>query len=144
MMRAKLACALLALLVAPHAIAAEKLSRKPWLGMALVLRDQPRGGKFLYVAHVPESTPAHQAGIQPADLIAAIDGKPIKFQDDLDFMEFIAALKVGKPLTLRIIRAGKAFDVRLVVGALPVEYEERWVESLQHAREARQRSSARH
>ena len=114
-------------------------SPKPWLGMGLVLRPQADGGKFLYVAHAPKDMPAYQSGIRQGDLITAIDGKPITFRDDLDLIEYTSALAVGRILKLRVVRAGKQHDLRLRVGRLPAEYEERFEESLRRAREARAR-----
>ena len=115
-------------------------ARKPWLGMALLLRDAPSGGKFLYVAHAPEEAPAYHAGIRPGDLITRIDGKRIAFHDDLDVIEFSTSLTVGKLVTFRLTRAGKEQDIRVRIAALPVEYEELQAQSLKNARAARARA----
>jgi S1-C subfamily serine protease len=115
-------------------------ARKPWLGMALVLKGASDGGKFLYVAHAPENAPAYISGIRPGDLIVRIDGKKIQFRDDLDIIEFTSSLTPEKNLKLRIVRAGKEQDLRVRVGVLPVDYEELLEQSLRKAREARARA----
>jgi S1-C subfamily serine protease len=124
---------LLILLLTATAAAAPK----PWLGLGLKLRNDTSGGKFLYVVRAPEDAPAYQAGVRDGDLITAIDGKPIRFRDDLEVLEFSAALRPGKVLKLRLIRGGKPQELKVRIGALPAEYEALWEESLRRAREAR-------
>ena len=128
------------LLMAIMLSAGAATARKPWLGMALVLKDAADGGKFLYVAHAPENAPAYQSGVRPGDLIVRIEGKKIQLRDDLDIIEFTSTLTPEKTLRLRIVRAGKEQDLRVRVGLLPPEYEERHEESLRKAREARARA----
>jgi S1-C subfamily serine protease len=110
---------------------------KPWLGLGLKLRSDTSGGKFLYVVRAPEDAPAYQSGVRDGDLITAIDGKPIRFRDDLEVLEFSAALRPGKVLKLRLIRGGKPQELKVRIGELPAEYEALWEESLRRAREAR-------
>lgn len=117
----------------------KKTTKKPWLGMALLLKDSPDGGKFLYVAHAPEEAPAYQSGIRPSDVITRIEGKPIAFRDVLDILEFTAALTPGQDLKVRLVREGKEQDLRVQIGVLPREYEPLMEESLKRAREERER-----
>lgn len=139
MLRKFSVCCLL-IVLAFSSVPASAGARKPWLGMALLLRDAPSGGKFLYVAHAPEEAPAYRAGIRPGDLITRIDGKHIAFHDDLDVIEFSTSLAVGKLVKFRLTRAGKEQDVRVRIAALPVEYEELQAQSLKNARAARARA----
>ena len=111
---------------------------KPWVGMGLKLRNDSAGGKFLYVVRAPEDAPAYKAGVRDGDLITAIDGKPVRFRDDLEVLEFSAALKPGKLLNLRIVRGGKPRELKVRVGELPAEYEAIWKENLKRARAGRQ------
>lgn len=129
-----------AILLMAITLSAWSAARKPWLGMALSLKDSPGGGKFLYVAHAPENTPAYRSGIRAGDLIVRIEGKKIRFHDELDIMEFTSTLTPEKTLALRIVRAGKERDIRVRVGVLPLEFEQRHEESLRKAREARARA----
>ncbi len=126
----------IAMLLATTMVAAPR----PWLGMALKLRDDAAGGKFLYVAHAPQDAPAYQSGVREGDLITAIDGKPVKFRDDADIVEFSAGLVPGKMLKLRIVRSGKRQDIRVRVGTLPKEFEPLYDESVKRARESRKAS----
>lgn len=115
---------------------------KAWLGMGLVLKTSPDRSKFLYVAAVPPGTPASKAGMAAGDVITAIDKKPITFRDDLDLMEFTAALKPNQIVSFRVTRAGKTRTIGVKAGVLPHEYEERTRESMERARAARKSRSA--
>ncbi|HYK04141.1 MAG TPA: PDZ domain-containing protein [Thermoanaerobaculia bacterium] len=133
--------ALLLLLLAATLSAAEGTApRKPWLGMALTLRQGPDGAKFVYVAVVPEGTPAAKAGMAASDVITAINGKKIAFRDDLDIMELVGSFKPGDTIRFHVIRSGKATIVAVKAGELPREYEEALRQSLEHAREMRKRA----
>ena len=123
----------LILLIATAAVAAPK----PWLGLGMKLRTDVTGGKFLYVAHAPEDAPAYRSGVRDGDLITAIDGKPVRFRDDLEVLEFTTALRPGRMLKLHVVRGGKPRELRVRVGELPAQYEPMWEESLRRAREAR-------
>jgi S1-C subfamily serine protease len=123
-----IALVLMAVLAAP----------KPWLGVGLLLQEDASGGKFLFVAAVPDGTPAAAAGLKAQDLVTAIDGKKVAFADDLALLEFIGALKPDQVLRLRVVRDGKTIEARLKVGRMPAEYESRWDAGLARAREKRE------
>lgn len=133
-MRKKILTSLGCVLIATVAVAT---TGRPWLGMGMVLRNDESGGKFLYAAHVPEGTPAYLAGARRGDVITAFDGKPITFRDDLDVLEFLGTQKPGTILKVTIVREGKKQDFKVKLGMLPAEYEQRWLESLERAREMR-------
>ena len=129
------------LLLASLLIAAAALaSPKPWLGLALKLRSDTTGGKFLYVAHAPQDAPGYRSGVREGDLITAIDGKPIRFRDDADIVDFSARLTPGNTLKLRIVRSGKPREIRVRVGTLPAELEPLYDESVRRARASRKSS----
>lgn len=124
-------------------VVASEPTRKPWIGMGLVLRQSPDGSKFLYVAAVPSGTPAAKAGVAASDVITAINGKAITFRDDLDLMEFMASLRPGDDVRFQLTRSGTRKTVVVKTGQLPLEYEERARESMERAREARKSRDAR-
>jgi S1-C subfamily serine protease len=130
-------------LLATHAfVAAAEGTKKPWLEIGMVLRTQPGGERFLFVAHAPEELPAYRAGVRRGDLITAINGKRVSFRDDLDVLEFTTGLRVGSTVTFHIVREGKERDLRVRVGELPREYEQRVADSLKRVRAARSRSKS--
>ncbi len=95
--------------------------RRPWLGATLQVMsgdiastmglDRPTGA---LVANVLDQGPAHEAGLQSGDVIAAVDGQPV---DDPDGFGYRFATKpTGTLASLTVERGGKTIvvPVRLV------------------------------
>ncbi len=61
--------------------------------------------------------PAAKAGLQPGDLITAINGKPISSVDQ--FIATIATYSPGNTVTLTVKRGGQTKTVKLTLGAQP-------------------------
>ncbi|GIW79638.1 MAG: 2-alkenal reductase [Gemmatales bacterium] len=78
------------------------------------------------VIDVAPDGPAGQAGIRPmtrlptgqivADVIIAIDGKPVESRGDL--IDLLGKYKVGDEVTVTILREGKKIDLRVRLAAL--------------------------
>jgi S1-C subfamily serine protease len=69
------------------------------------------------IANLYVGSPAQRAGLQPGDILLAIDGKePHSAQDALGR---IAGLVPDKSVLLRTLRAGRTFEVRAQVGERP-------------------------
>jgi S1-C subfamily serine protease len=71
----------------------------------------------LLVVRVEENSPAERGGMLIGDILLAVEEQPIRDADDL-----IAALsgdRVGKPVTVRIIRGGVLQILTVVVGQKP-------------------------
>jgi serine protease Do len=67
-----------------------------------------------------DKAPAAKAGIQPGDVIVALGGKALKESKDLQRM--VAALPIGKPVDLRIIRDGKEKSVAVTIEDQPDDF----------------------
>src|SRR5678815_4174702 len=84
---------------------------RPWTGLITVDSSMFEGVPVLRV--VPGS-PAAQAGVQPAEVLAAVDGKPVKQTSDL--LAAVDAKKAKEKLGLHFKGAGsapRALDVTL-------------------------------
>ncbi|WP_324779148.1 DegQ family serine endoprotease [Thiobacillus sedimenti] len=81
--------------------------------------DRPRGA---LVSQVQDDSPASKAGLQPADVILAFDGKAVENSSDLPRM--VGMAKPGSRIPLDIWRKGKQQQVTVVLGALPSEAEQ--------------------
>lgn len=92
-------------------IEAQALSRE--LAASFGLRT-PQG---MIVAGVIKDGPAARAGLQPGDVLLALDGEPIL--DARTTMSDIAELTPGEPLALTIVRSGKEQRIELTVGERP-------------------------
>jgi membrane-associated protease RseP (regulator of RpoE activity) len=82
------------------------------------LSELPEGvDGAVIISEVMEDTPAAEAGLQPGDLIIAIDGEPV-----IEIEAFVAALQSHQPgdeVTLTIIRAGEETEVAVTLTEHP-------------------------
>ena len=60
--------------------------------------------------------PAATAGLTPGDVIVAFDGQPVTRATELQWQASTAG--IGKAVTLRVVRAGEPFDLKVTLGAL--------------------------
>jgi serine protease Do len=76
---------------------------------------QDRSG--VLVRSVAPGGPADRAGLQPDDVIVAFNGEPMLTPEKLRWVASLAG--VGRPVTLRVIRGKRTFELRLTLGELP-------------------------
>ncbi|MBI4954481.1 MAG: trypsin-like peptidase domain-containing protein [Myxococcales bacterium] len=67
--------------------------------------------------------PAERAGLAREDVILAFDGKAVKDPNELRWLASIAG--VNNTVSVRVARADRVFDVKMVLGELPDPDEER-------------------
>jgi len=75
-----------------------------------------RDEALLVVAVTPDSPAAH-AGVLVGDIVVAFDRQPIESPEDL--LDLLAGHRVGRPVPLRLLRAGAATDLAITVGERP-------------------------
>jgi len=68
----------------------------------------------LMVISVEEGAPAHAAGVSLGDIIVAFDGTAVS--DPSELLGALSGERVGKPVSLRILRGGAPQDVTVTVG----------------------------
>ncbi len=79
-----------------------------------------RNGYIMIVSPI-KNTPAEKAGLQPKDMVLAVDGKSVKGMSSTEAVLLIRGEK-GKEVTLTIQRGeAEAFDVTIVRDDIPVE-----------------------
>jgi serine protease Do len=61
--------------------------------------------------------PADRAGLQVDDVIAAFEGEALTGPERLRWVASLAG--VGKPVTLRVVRGGRTFDLKVTLVELP-------------------------
>ncbi|NCY17011.1 MAG: PDZ domain-containing protein [Actinobacteria bacterium] len=76
----------------------------------------PNGASGAYVKSVTPGGPADLAGLQPGDLITAVDGTPIHAFDEL--RGTISAYNPGDVVTVTIERDGQSSEVQVTLGTL--------------------------
>jgi serine protease Do len=69
------------------------------------------------IERVAPGGPADKAGLQPGDIIVAFDGTAIDRSTKLQWLASTAG--VGRSVTVRIQRDGKAFEKKVTLGQLP-------------------------
>lgn len=74
---------------------------------------EPRGA---LVAMVEKDGPAAKAGIQPGDVILAVNGRPV--EDSADLARYIAGSKPGTTVTVDLWRKGGHVPVKVTLGEL--------------------------
>src|SRR5205823_808550 len=76
--------------------------------------------KGVLVGQVFESSPAAKGGVQPGDVIVAVNGKPVK--DGRELQTIVAGLELKKATDVRVMRDGKAVDLKVTVEEQPDEF----------------------
>lgn len=77
----------------------------------------PKNTRGVIVSEVYDGEPAAKAGIQAYDVILSINGKRIL--DGRQLVNTVSSLEPGKSIDVRILRAEKERDVKVVVGKRP-------------------------
>lgn len=102
----------------------EQTSPPPWIGVAVVPLGPELAERLhaegltgvVVVATVPGG-PAQTAGLQPRDLITAVNGTPVAGVEA--FRELLHAAAIGQPLTLSVVRAGSSLSIAVTPQARP-------------------------
>ncbi len=81
--------------------------------LAQLGRDANKGG--VVIREVTPESPAFHAGLQPNDLIVALDGQPVR--DPAALSRAIRRHKQGDTVALKYLRQGRAKEVRIKLGA---------------------------
>ena len=92
--------------------------RRAYIGIAGGPRPLPPQARIrlgrtggLEIVDVVESSPAQLAGLRPEDLIVEMDGDPVERADDIQRLMNEAA--IGRPLSVRVLRGERWFDLEL-------------------------------
>ena len=77
-----------------------------------------KGTEGLVITTLYRDGPAHKAGVEPGDVLVAIDGK--KTGDAREVLLVISSHKPGERITLELMRDGKPLTVEAISGERPV------------------------
>jgi serine protease Do len=69
------------------------------------------------IGQVVQGSPAAQAGLQPNDVITAVDNQQLK--EDSDLGKFLNAHKPGDQVTLSVVHGTQKMNVKVTLGTLP-------------------------
>jgi len=76
-----------------------------------------KGTEGLVITTLYRNGPAHKAGIEPGDVLVAIDGK--KASDAREVLMSISSHKPGERIKLDILREGKPLSIEAIAGERP-------------------------
>jgi len=100
-----------------------------WLGVTIQELTPELSQKFgleksigALVSDVAKGSPAERSGVMRGDIILEFNGKEVKDVGNLRNM--VAQSKVGSDVSIKILRSGKEYTVRLVIAELPREVAE--------------------
>lgn len=124
---------LFAALVVTAAVLAEPV-RPGWLGFGYT-RHVNDPEQWLTVQFVVPGSPAALAGLRQGDLITALNGKRIRFADDVAMLEWMATIRPGKRVTVSVVRGQQRFKRTLKAATMTDQQYERWKMNVEHARQ---------
>lgn len=100
-----------------------------WLGVTIQELTPELSQKFslkkskgALVSDVVRNSPAEKAGIIRGDIILEFNGREVK--DVSSLRNMVAQSKIGSEVSMKILRAGKEYSVRVVIAELPREVAE--------------------
>lgn len=108
---------------------------RAWLGVAVMavgedeeMRDLLRGTESgVVVRQIEKDSPASKSELKTGDVIAAVDGRPVRSAQDL--RNEVRAKGVGSPVTLDVVRAGKSLKIKVQPEEWPDEVKTAAVQS---------------
>jgi S1-C subfamily serine protease len=109
--------------------------RPGWVGLT-VTSQRNEQEQWLVVEGMAPGGPAERAGFRKDDVIARIDGKPLRFQDDLALLDFLGRIKPGQKIRWTVRRDEKVAERELVAARMPDAVYERWKANVLLARQA--------
>lgn len=110
--------------VLPRMLAGETV-KHPWLGISGQELDQLLAGDRgipltagVLVQRVVRDSPADRAGIRPGDVVTRVDGRPVRWAEDIaDYLD--SAKAVGDTVSLEIWRDGETLSLEVTLGEWP-------------------------
>lgn len=102
---------------------------RPWLGISIVSLNEAPEYKAIFkgvddgviVSAIHPDGPASKSELKPADVITAVDGKPVSTSQQLK--DEIRSKKVGQSITLDIVRNGRPMKVKVKTETFPDDSE---------------------
>jgi S1-C subfamily serine protease len=71
----------------------------------------------IVIGLVASGSPAAAAGLQPKDVVSAVDG--VKLVGESDFAQIVSSHQPGDTLTLTVLRGSQTLSIKLTLGKAP-------------------------
>jgi len=100
---------------------------RSWLGVAMsgLREDSELNQRFngvkdgVIVRQITPGGPASKSDLKPADIITAVDGRPVTTSQELK--NEVRSKKIGQSITLDVVRASKPMKIKVTTGEFPDE-----------------------
>ena len=117
---------------------AQPKAHPSWLGLGFTNHVSGKE-QWLVVRFVVPGGPAQQAGAQSGDVITAIDGKPLRFHNSVELLEWLARIPPRSRTKWSVLRGTRHLELVLVPIVMTDEQFARWKQILELARQQRDR-----
>ncbi|MEM9596845.1 MAG: PDZ domain-containing protein [Acidobacteriota bacterium] len=101
----------------------ENLKERGWVGIQI---DKNEKGTWA-IAHVVPKSPAFRAGIQPGDVLVAVDGVPYKKGNWNKLEKAYAGMRPGRTVTYTVKRDGQRRAIGVELTAIPKRVMAQWL-----------------
>jgi len=105
-------------------------NRPGWFGFGFAYH--PREG-VVSVESVRPQGPAAEAGLHAGDQIVAIDHQPIRFQDDVELLRYVAGFRPGQTVAMSVKRDNQEVVVNVVPAPMNDEQFAAYQQNLEKA-----------
>ena len=104
------------------------VNRGPWIGLPSTKPNSPGFARYLRLAtdrgvvvmSLAEGGPLDQAGVEPGDVILAVNGQPVASGKDIE--EIVLKHKIGDTVELTMQRGAQQYDISVQTGTIPEGY----------------------
>ncbi len=96
-----------------------------WLGLSYGYH-QTGQRPWLHVIALDPGGPSERAGLRVQDIIVAIDGKPVRFANEIESMAFFLNLPPRRTVTFDVVRRNRRLAVPVITVPLPPRFYRRW------------------
>jgi S1-C subfamily serine protease len=118
-------------------------ARPGWVGLT-VTSQRNEQEQWLVVEAMAPGGPAERAGFRKYDVITRIDGKPLRFQDDLALLYFLGRIRPGQKISWTVKRDDVVAERVLAAAPMPDAVYERWKANVLLARQAAEAAKSQH
>ena len=101
------------------------LKNSGWVGSEFEPGTGPDGG--YYVTRVVPESPAQKAGLQPGDILTALNGVRLIKANDVALSKVRKEWKPGQAVTYTVKRQGQDRDITLTLAPMPVDVMAKWI-----------------
>ena len=110
-------------------------NRPGWFGFGFAYHppaSASRGG-VVTVESVHPQSPAAEAGLQRGDAIVAINHEPIRFNDDVELLRYVAGFRPGQSVAMSVRRRNEDIVVNVVPAPMNDEQFATYQQNLERA-----------